>query len=97
MLNVCQWCSSVTTLENVEVGEARREVSAVEGSKAKDPASLNRPQWGVRQPSSKYVSQSEKDPRFLKRRRERQRRRLRASGIAQKQLHGSWPSSENSG
>ena len=40
-------------------------------------------------------SQTEKDPRFLQRRRERLRRRQKL--LLEKQLHGSWPSSENSG
>ena len=58
-------------------------------------AASNRPQWGVSVPTLKYMSQSEKDPRFLQRRRQKQRRKQRI--LAEKQLHGSWPSSENSG
>ncbi|XP_046445896.1 coiled-coil domain-containing protein 66-like isoform X2 [Daphnia pulex] len=58
-------------------------------------STTNRPQWNAHKTNAKYQSQTEKDPRFLQRRRERLRRRQKL--LLEKQLHGSWPSSENSG
>ena len=83
--------------ENVLESEmSAMEIPVMGRNKIKSSAvDVNRPQWGVHQSSSKYMSQTEKDPRFLQKRRERQRRRQRAK--MEKQLHGSWPSSENSG
>ncbi|KAI9565413.1 hypothetical protein GHT06_009205 [Daphnia sinensis] len=58
-------------------------------------STANRPLWGAHKTNAKYQSQTEKDPRFMQRRRERLRRRQKL--LLEKQLHGSWPSSENSG
>ncbi|XP_057370430.1 transcription factor SPT20 homolog isoform X1 [Daphnia carinata] len=88
-----QRIAATTEDSTVERPATRMSMIAIKSQTSTSTAS--RPLWGAHKTSAKYQSQTEKDPRFMQRRRERLRRRQKL--LLEKQLHGSWPSSENSG
>ncbi|XP_045026120.1 uncharacterized protein LOC116917800 isoform X2 [Daphnia magna] len=88
-----QRIAATTEDSTVERPATRMSMIAIKSQTSTSTA--NRPLWGAHKTNAKYQSQTEKDPRFLQRRRERLRRRQKL--LLEKQLHGSWPSSENSG